>query len=938
VYSDRSFASSKTLVMNKLVFILFLFVTALTTAQTGTVTGVLIDKDVATENEPVAFASVVLKGTTYGAQSDFDGKYRIVAPAGTYTLVVSFVGMKTVEVIDVVVKNGFTTNVDVEMTAESASLDAVSIVVAKSREGTDVLLEEKKNAVTIKQSIGAEELSQKGVSDAEGAVTKVSGVSKQSGVKNVFVRGLGDRYNSTTLNGLPLPSDDPEYKNIALDFFSSDLIETVDINKVFNSQITAEAAGANINIDLKGLTNRSEFNASVSTGANMQTLGKEFKNIDGEGFFGFSDAELPVSNLNSYGFDNKLNASNETALPNLGLSLNGGKRFDIGDNYVNIYGLLTFDNSYRFIDGKVRNTNNAGTIYLDQDYVSYDYQTSQIAQLDVDYRMGRNNIEFITMYIHKNSQELQEFQGIDTPEQTGDEVFFRRQQTKDNNLFVNQLLGNFELSNQWDLSLKGSFNAIRGSEPDRRDFQYLLRDGFYSPNIDSGGNNQRYFSKIQENDYNAIANLKYDFNKEDSGDLLNELNFGGDYRFTHHVFQAVTFNHNVNNRFEVDINDTDQFYNQGSLVSSRFNLVTGRGSASNPEAFNPFYYIGDKYVASGQASYTREFSDKLLVSVGGRYEDVLLEVIYDTNLSSSELNGPSRIEEGLFLPSASLKYALNDENILRAGYSKTYILPRFNEIAPFRINGTGGNASQGNPNLDLSKVANYDLAYEFYPNKGELISVTGFFKTIENPIARVEIPSGGNTLTFLNVSGDRGSAQAAAADKATVVGVEVELRKNLFEKELPTGTSDKIRSSKLDLGFNASYLSSNQKLTNTLAQFTNEESQLQGAAPLLFNLDFNYNTYINSNNLNTAVVFNYFTERVYSVGTRGFENIKEIGVPTLDLVSSLSIGENGKLSLKARNLLNPEYRFEREGSNQQNVVLEQYRRGVDLSLGYSYKF
>jgi hypothetical protein len=85
------------------------------------------------------------------------------------------------------------------------------------------------------------------------------------------------------------------------------------------------------------------------------------------------------------------------------------------------------------------------------------------------------------------------------------------------------------------------------------------------------------------------------------------------------------------------------------------------------------------------------------------------------------------------------------------------------------------------------------------------------------------------------------------------------------------------------------------------------------------------------------LVFNYFTERVYSVGTRGFENIKEIGVPTLDFVSSIGIGEKGKLSLKARNLFNPEYLLERE-SNDGNIVLSNYKRGLDISLGYSYKF
>jgi outer membrane receptor protein involved in Fe transport len=910
--------------MKKLIFTLFLMLTAFASAQNGKVAGLITDKDF--DDDPVAFASVQLKGTTLGAQSDMDGNFSIVAPVGTYTLVVTFVGMQTVEIPNVKIQEGTTTTVNIPMSAEAGVLDTIEIVVTKSRESQEALILEKKNSITIKQSIGAEELSQKGVSDAEGAVTKVSGVSKQAGVKNVFVRGLGDRYNSTSLNGLPLPSDDPEYKNISLDFFSSDLIESVDINKVFGSEITGDNAGANINIDLKGLSGREELGVGFSTGANMQTLGSEFKGIAGEGFFGFSDAELPVNNLNVYSFNNQLAPSSENNLVNLGLSINGGKRIDIGDNYLNIYGLLTFDNGYRFIDGNVKNTNSAGSIYLDQDFDKYEYETSQIGQFNVDYRFGKNNIEFLTMYIHKNTQSFQEYEGINNPEQEGDRVFVRRQQTNDNNLYVSQLLSHFQLNDRLDLDLKGSFNALRGSEPDRRNFEYLFRDGFYSPNIDSGGNNQRFFSKVQENDYNANALLKYDLNTDEEDERPNYFTVGGDVRWTHHIFQATTFNHTFDTRIAVDINDVDAIYNQSSLTSRNFRLETGRGSSINPQAFNPFYYIGDKVIFAGQGNYVKGFTEKFLLNVGMRFENVSQEVEYDTNIARSATNGPSKIDESLFLPSLGMKYSLNEDNILRFGASRTYIMPRFKEIAPFRYANPGGTATQGNPDLQISNVTNFDLAYEYYPSKGEIVSITGFYKNIENPIARTEIPSGGNTLTYLNVG-----------DKATVIGAEFELRKDIFSKEMPEAGLEMDRETKFALGFNASYIYSKQELNDPLAQFTETSTALQGAAPVLVNLDINYNTFINKSNVNTALVFNYFTERVYSVGTRGFENIKEIGVPTLDFVSSIGIGENGKLSLKARNLLNPEYRLERE-SNDGNIVLSNYKRGLDISLGYSYKF
>ena len=911
--------------MNKLVFIVFFFLTALVSAQNGTVAGAIIDKDY--DDDPVAFASIQVKGTTKGAQSDMDGKFTISIAPGTYTIIVTFVGMQTVE-LPVTVTEGNTTTVEVPMIAEAAALEAIVLSVTKTRETAAALIEEKKKSVTIVQSIGAEELSQKGVSDAEGAVTKVSGVSKQQGVKNVFVRGLGDRYNSTSLNGLPLPSEDPEYKNIALDFFGTDLIESVDINKVFTSEIGGDVGGANINIDLKGLSGRKDLAVSVSTGANMQTLGEDFKGIDGEGYFGFSDAELPINNLNVYSFDNNLAATNQNNLINLGLSIKGGKRFDIGDNYLNIYGLLTFDNGYRFVDGTIRNTGSTGDIFLDQDFQKYQYETSQIGQFNVDYRFGQNKIEWISMYIHKNTQSFEDYNGINNPEQDGDLVYVNRQQTNDNNLFVNQLLAHYEFSDRLELDVKGSFNALRGSEPDRRNFEYLLRDGFYSPNIDSGGNNQRYFSKIQENDYNANVNLKYDLNTGEEDEKLNYLTVGGDVRWTHHVFQATIFNHTFDTRIAIDVENPDAVFNQPNINNGNFRLETGRGSAINPQAFNPFYYIGDKVLFAGQGNYVRGLNDKLLMNAGLRYENVSQEVEYDTNIASSANEGLAEINENLFLPSLGFKYTANDKNIFRLAGSRSYIMPRFKETAPFRYDNPGGTATQGNRDLQISKVSNFDLAYEFYPAKGELLSVTGFYKIIDNPIARTEIPSGGNTLTYLNVG-----------NQATVLGVEFELRKNIFENELPEAGYDVTRSKKLAFGLNASYIYSEQDQVNPLAQFTNSTSQLQGAAPFLVNFDLNYNTYINKSSVNTALVFSYFSERVYSVGTRGFENINEIGVPTLDFVGSIGLTENSKLSLKARNLLNPEYRLEREGSGGiGNVILSQYKRGVDISLGYSYQF
>src|SRR5699024_746113 len=156
------------------------------------------------------------------------------------------------------------------------NLETVSLVSEANRETESVLLLDQKEAITAMQSIGARELSRKGVGDAQMAVSKVSGISKQEGVKNVFVRGLGDRYNATLLNGMPIPSEDPEYKNISLEFFGSDIIQNIRVSKVFSGSNGGDVAGAIIDITSKELIGNQAFDVEASLGVNSETTKVDF--------------------------------------------------------------------------------------------------------------------------------------------------------------------------------------------------------------------------------------------------------------------------------------------------------------------------------------------------------------------------------------------------------------------------------------------------------------------------------------------------------------------------------------------------------------------------------------------------------------------------------------------------------------------------------------
>ena len=535
-----------------------------------------------------------------------------------------------------------------------------------------------------------------------------------------------------------------------------------------------------------------------------------------------------------------------------------------------------------------------------------------------DYTIAYNHL-----FIHNNKQSIGDYFGKDDAQDdvngVVDLAFQRRQQTNNNELYVNQLLGNYKFSERLDLEIKGSLNFVRGNEPDRRTNNYLLRDGFYSPDPGSAGSNERYFSKLQENDYAAKGKLTYKL-KEDDEDK-STIDFGADYRYTERLFAATIFNHGFSERIPIEIDNPDALFNQNSIDDGTLVMETGRGRV---RVFEPFTYRGKRLISGVFSNIVYQFNENLIVSGGLKFERNHQRVTYDTNIAQSSVDGPSEIDRSYLLPNFNIKYNFNENSILRFAVSQTYTFPQFKETAPFKYQDVNF-SSQGNPDLEPSDNYNFDTKYEYYFSSSELVSLTGFYKYIQNPIARSEIPSGGNTLTYLNVG-----------DDASIYGLELEARKNILKSD------DEVENEySLNAGLNASVLFSNVNLDpNSVAQFGDKtSSQLEGATPFLMNADLTFNKKYAENELTTSIVFNYFSDRVYSIGTRGFENIIEKGIPTLDLVSSLRLGKKYSVKLKATNILNPDFQLSRDSSTStNNIVLNDYKKGVNLSLGFSYDF
>ena len=365
-------------------------------------------------------------------------------------------------------------------------------------------------------------MSNKGISDAAGAVAKISGVSKQEGSGSVYVRGLGDRYLNTTLNGLSLPSNKIENKNIDLNLFSSDVIKNVAVSKAFNSKLYGDFAAGNVDVVSKEYNGKGFFDASVNTGFNTNAIGKNFVKSDGTGSLGFYTRyeHNPYSIVMSHGVDPV-----EAGAPiNTGISLVGGKSFDFkNDSRLSFFITAGFENDYKYRKGLAANY--AGTYTkLFPEVEEYEYSTTTNAMLNLTYKAtDKSKFKFNSLFINSSSDEVGYFgsggQGFNWDSQSGEERGFYQMnvQFSQDMIFVNQLLGEHKINDKLDLDWGIGINNVFANQPDRKrisleDYHFALDD---DPNTNpvfftnNAFDNQRYFQEVDDTEFTSYLKASY---------------------------------------------------------------------------------------------------------------------------------------------------------------------------------------------------------------------------------------------------------------------------------------------------------------------------------------------------------------------------------------------------------------------------------------------
>ncbi|MFT6638073.1 MAG: hypothetical protein ACJAYP_000629 [Flavobacterium sp.] len=916
---------------------LFLLFSLIGFSQTGRVSGTILDKEY--DNEPLVFANVLIKGTTIGTSTDDFGKYSISLKPGSYTLVINYLGYETKE-FPITIKANQTVTINYTLEASGVQLQDVVVVHSITKESEQALLQEQQKSVEIKQAIGAEEISKKGISDVAAAVAKTTGISKQEGSSSIYVRGLGDRYNSTTMNGLPLPSNNPSTKNISLDIFSTDIVEYIGIDKTYNFRNYGDFAGANVDIVSKNYKGNGIIEFGTGFGANSNAIQQDkFYLQDGPNFYGFSNESIPNNPLAGYNFNTSWDKQGETPI-NGSMYLRGGDSFNFGEiSKISFFLNASFDNGYTYKEGVRRGGVEASQGIAKKDLYrkSYEYQTNSNFMANINYKINNHhNLRINSMFINSSSQKHEEFTGIldifDNATEGGG--FIRRSTFDRTALLVNQLLGEHKFGERTTFDWGLSYNILSNVVPDRMQNTFTPSDQSdpTSPLTVSDLNqsdNHRYYQDMTDDEAAGNFTLSYKFGKNDDTTYKGKFIAGYSARYKEIDFNATQINFGISRTISqpnIDLNNIDGYFNQNNFNAGLFTIRTFRGGLSSPNALDPQNFNGQQIISAGFGAVEYQFTPKLYVIAAFRSEFIIQDIEYNTSLKQGE----NKFDTMEYLPSLTAKYELNDKQNLKFAASKTYTLPQFKERAPFLYEEVG-QSYFGNPYLYNSTDYNVDLKWEYFPKNGEVISITGFGKYIQNPINEATVASATNDISWVN-----------SGEKALGLGGELEIRKNLITRE----SSSTNKKTNLSTGLNISYLYTNQDLdsekvlreTNGTINvfFTNKESRLTGASDLLINSDISFNKDFSKDKSLTATLSgSYFSDRIAALGVTGKGDLVDSDVVAVDFILKYKLNKNIGFGFGAKNLSDPT--IERR-QDIQNVVVDSYKKGRNFSLSMKYTF
>lgn len=933
--------------MNKLNTILYSFIILLTSiiqAQTQIIRGTIIDSDF---QDPIPFANILVKETGTGTTSDFDGNFEIILEEGIYTLQVSYLGYKTIEISNVEIRGIEPAIINITMEVMTEGLDEVIVSVSAKQNTESSVLSFQKRSASLVDGLSSQRIKNNGASDIASAVKSIPGVSVQEG-KYVFVRGLGDRYTKSILNGIDIPGLDPDRNTVQMDLFPTGILDNIIIAKSSTAENPADFTGGIINVQTKEFPSNKELNISIGTSFNPSMhyrdnfIGYKGGKTD---FLGFDDGtrKLPVDPTKNYNFSEIFNNPIQTQITkkyskemggirksNLGdysFSISGGNQKNIGNNGNKLgwYGSISYKNENEYYENAQNNeylrNENKSVFNLDPSVI----QTGDIGK-EIATISGLGGISFKS----KNSKYKINILHIQNGESTAG-VFDNERSDTDFNSYLkhvlqytersitNILLSGTTLLNDGNLKIDWKISPTKSSiqDKDDRTTSFKITDeGKFVVNLNTKP--RRIWRDLNEINYVAKIDFTSKLKLFNNDGLIKYGVYGSYKEREFDIFRTqinvptnmgTLENGNPNNLLK-EANIWTVNNKNGNSIDLLFNLIS-RGKS----------YMANQNNLAGYLSFEFKFDSKFRSIIGLRSEKYFTHYTGQDSSGDREFKGERVSNTFDIFPSSNFILAITENSNLRFSYSKTTARPSFKEASIAQIFDPLSNITYiGNIDLKPTYIDNFDLRFENFSVDNQMFAVSAFFKKFKDPIE----------LSYFESA--RENFQPRNLGDATVYGIELEIRKKINEK--------------ISFNMNTSFIESKQKYGSseerlrTLGLRNGEKltgsRQLQGQSPYLINSGILYKNesghiaglYYNVQGKTLEVVGNGISPDIYS---------KPFNSLNFTLSKTLSQRYPGSISFKIENLLNNKTRSVTESFKSAEKIYSYRNKGLKFSVNYNFK-
>jgi outer membrane receptor protein involved in Fe transport len=891
------------------------------------------------------------QSTKKGAYSDVTGKYTIKkVQQGVYSLRFRYVGYETKLIENVEVPTGKNVTVNVTLSPETKKAEEVVVTARANKESKEAILAQRKNSAQVSDGVGQEEIAKLPDGDAGQALKRITGVTVV-GDKFVYVRGVSERYNNTTLNGAALTSTEPDKKAFAFDMFPSEFLQSANVIKSFTPDMPGNFAGGLVQLNTidfpqgfafkVGLSSAYNDNVSLKSGAfqtysggatdwlasddgtralvsGMPSTSTELDNLIRRAGNPEADNGAAAREWIALGrsFNSGVWKQDAIAAPvNTGTSISYSNLFDIADNDFGIIASANYSNGYN-----INQIGRAGLSGAGNEQYNYAGSVSTRSMgwgglFNMAYKLGgHSTVSFKNIYNQSADDEVVVLQGNDYNQDR--ERRFYSAQFVEKSLYSGQVAGQHNLPGDILTEWNGGFSRSTRNEPDLRRLRYSRQNDneLFSADVPSetakgdGTVAGRFFSDLIDNAYTAGLNITIPVStaKIKTGALLErrDREFGA---------RSFTIIQSKSVFPDVDPEGINLTASPDKLFDSTNFRANGLGIAEDSKKSDQ--YAADEQLNAGYAMVDMPFSigdENFRIITGVRVENNTqrLPAVYtgDNQLISIERNTTD------ILPALNLIWKTSENTNVRVSGSQTLTRPNLREFAPFAFFDFQRQARvQGNTDLQRALIWNFDARYEYFPRPGEVLSVSTFYKSFQNAIEETILPSSGNPVfSFQNASGT-----------ALNYGIEFELRKQLgfIAEDLEN----------LGASVNVSLINSE---VNVRQGNLNDTRPMWGQSPYSINLGLFYQHPDIGTQVNVG--YNRSGERIIQVGLLGsydFANphVYEQPRDVVDISLSQPIIAGLEARLVVRDVLNQELIWLQGG---RNVASNLRGRTLNFSIGF----